>query len=175
MGLLGSDAEPATRHTASTQEWGKFASFFLCVKIRKLSLQGAFPLDSAGGKASDPNYSPILAILGVINPFIPLGYARDDDDDDDDDDGDNDVTVTSHNVRVPVTQPASARGIGICVINKWKDVPKQRPIIVQQYISRPLLINRNKFDLRLYVYVTSFDPLRLYIYDDGLARFASSK
>jgi len=72
-------------------------------------------------------------------------------------------------------QPASARGIGICVINKWKDVPKQRPIIVQQYISRPLLINRNKFDLRLYVYVTSFDPLRLYLYDDGLVRFASSK
>jgi len=78
-------------------------------------------------------------------------------------------------VCLSVCQPASARGIGICVIHKWKDVPKQRPIIVQQYISRPFLINRSKFDLRLYVYVTSFDPLRVYLYDDGLVRFASSK
>ena len=29
-------------------------------------------------------------------------------------------------------QPASARGIGIKVVNKWKDVPKNKPIIVQR-------------------------------------------
>ena len=44
-----------------------------------------------------------------------------------------------------------------------------------RYLSKPYLINDSKFDIRLYVYVTSYDPLRIYLYDDGLVRFASVK
>lgn len=29
--------------------------------------------------------------------------------------------------------------------------------------------------MRIYVYVSSYDPLRIYIFEDGLARFASMK
>ncbi|XP_055861674.1 probable beta-tubulin polyglutamylase isoform X1 [Biomphalaria glabrata] len=74
-----------------------------------------------------------------------------------------------------VKPPASARGQGIRVISKWSQVPRKRPVIVQKYIHSPYLINGSKFDMRIYVYVSSYDPLRLYVYNDGLARFASSK
>ncbi|KAL0183971.1 hypothetical protein M9458_019667, partial [Cirrhinus mrigala] len=67
-----------------------------------------------------------------------------------------------------VKPPASARGIGIQVIHKWSQMPRKRPLLVQKYLHKPYLISGNKFDLRIYVYVTSYDPLRVYIFNDGL-------
>ncbi|XP_038610347.1 tubulin polyglutamylase TTLL4 [Tachyglossus aculeatus] len=74
-----------------------------------------------------------------------------------------------------VKPPASARGIGIQVIHKWSQLPKRRPLLVQRYLHKPYLISGSKFDLRVYVYVTSYDPLRVYLFTDGLVRFASCK
>lgn len=74
-----------------------------------------------------------------------------------------------------VKPPAAARGTGIKVVHKWGQIPKKRPLIVQKYIAQPYLINGSKFDLRLYVLMTSIHPLRIYLYDDGLVRFASVK
>ncbi|XP_034417391.1 tubulin polyglutamylase TTLL4 [Cyclopterus lumpus] len=74
-----------------------------------------------------------------------------------------------------IKPPASARGIGIQVIHKWGQMPRKRPLLVQKYLHKPYLISGNKFDLRIYVYVTCYDPLRIYIFSDGLVRFASCK
>lgn len=46
-------------------------------------------------------------------------------------------------------------------------------MIVCEYIANPLLINNLKFDLRIYVAVTGVNPLRIYIYDEGLTRLAT--
>lgn len=52
---------------------------------------------------------------------------------------------------------------------------KTRGYLVSKYINNPHLINKHKYDLRLYVLVTSFDPLKIYLYNDGLVRFATEE
>ncbi len=47
--------------------------------------------------------------------------------------------------------------------------------MISRYLDNPLLLNGHKFDLRIYVVITSFDPLRIYVYREGLVRFASQK
>jgi len=44
---------------------------------------------------------------------------------------------------------------------------------VSHYISNPLTVDRLKFDLRIYVALTAINPLRIYMYDEGLVRFAT--
>jgi len=50
----------------------------------------------------------------------------------------------------------------------------QKSGVVQRYVDNPLLINGFKFDFRLYVVVTSYDPLKVYINTEGLVRLATT-
>lgn len=69
----------------------------------------------------------------------------------------------------------SSRGRGISIASDISDVSYSQPIVIQRYISDPLLFMGYKWDLRMYVLVTSFSPLQAYLYKEGLARFASRK
>ncbi|XP_070578676.1 tubulin polyglutamylase TTLL5-like isoform X33 [Ptychodera flava] len=68
---------------------------------------------------------------------------------------------------------ASSRGRGIFLINHPQQLPLDETLLVARYIHNPLCIDGFKFDLRLYVAVTSYDPVRIYIYEEGLTRFAT--
>ncbi|NXW26581.1 TTLL5 polyglutamylase, partial [Phaetusa simplex] len=68
---------------------------------------------------------------------------------------------------------ASSRGRGVYLVNNPNQIVLEDDILVSRYISNPLLIDDFKFDVRLYVLVTSYDPLVIYLYEEGLARFAT--
>ena len=78
-----------------------------------------------------------------------------------------------------IVKPAgSSQGKGIYIVTDPLDLPNERARnddnwIVERYIDNPLLLDGKKFDLRLYVAVTSFDPLRIYLHQEGLVRFAT--
>jgi len=45
--------------------------------------------------------------------------------------------------------------------------------VVQRYIDNPYLIENHKFDLRVYVLITCIDPLRIYMYQEGIVRMCT--
>jgi tubulin polyglutamylase TTLL4 len=45
--------------------------------------------------------------------------------------------------------------------------------VVPGYVDWPLLLTERKFDIRLYALVTSVQPLRVWMHESGLARFAT--
>ncbi|CAL1155247.1 unnamed protein product, partial [Cladocopium goreaui] len=79
---------------------------------------------------------------------------------------------------------AAARGNGIFLFqvrasdvraprNRLKEVLDSEKLVVQSFLSKPLLIDGYKWDMRVYVLVTDVHPLTVYLYTDGLARFCT--
>lgn len=63
----------------------------------------------------------------------------------------------------------------ISLFRNAEKIPPSEHFIVQEYIDKPLLLDGYKFDLRVYVLITSCDPLRIFLFNDGLVRLATEK
>ncbi|XP_029562146.1 tubulin polyglutamylase TTLL7 isoform X4 [Salmo trutta] len=77
-----------------------------------------------------------------------------------------------------IVKPANgAMGHGISLIRNCEKLPAQAQdhFIVQEYLDKPFLMEGYKFDLRIYILVTSCDPLRIFLYNDGLVRMGTEK
>ena len=70
---------------------------------------------------------------------------------------------------------ASSQGRGIFLTKNINDIPSNHQTIASRYITNPFLINKKKFDLRIYAFVTSIIPLRIYRFKEGLTRFSANK
>ena len=79
--------------------------------------------------------------------------------------------------KVFIAKPdASCQGRGIFLTKKvFKTLNERENYVVQEYIKDPFLIDGYKFDLRLYVLIKNVEPLKIFLYNDGLARFATEK
>ena len=69
---------------------------------------------------------------------------------------------------------ASSQGRGIFLTKNINEIPNNFSMIASRYIDNPFLINNKKFDLRIYAFVTSIMPLRIYRFNEGLTRFTTS-
>ena len=91
-----------------------------------------------------------------------------------------------------IMKPTSkSQGVGIFIINRLSQVKRwarahekemgghatagRDAYVISRYIDAPLLVGGKKFDLRIYVLVLSYRPLRVYSYRRGFARFCTFK
>ena len=73
--------------------------------------------------------------------------------------------------QLPVS--SGPRDEGLEELRGWLRRHRGSGLLLQDVISSPLLIGGHKFSLRLYALITSAEPLRVYLHEDGFALFAS--
>ncbi|XP_034715490.1 tubulin polyglutamylase ttll6 isoform X2 [Etheostoma cragini] len=67
------------------------------------------------------------------------------------------------------------QGKGIIITKSSREIQPGEHMICQVYISRPFIVDGYKFDMRIYVLVTSCDPFSIFMFKEGLARFCTTK
>lgn len=121
------------------------------------------------------------AVHGRIFDFVPAGfilpseytkfvqaYAEDDE---------AQKTLGEKNSQtVWICKPADlSRGRKIFLIKDLSELCYDQQYVIQRYVPNPMTIGGYKVDLRVYVLVTSMQPLRIHVFRNGLARFGTAK
>lgn len=68
-----------------------------------------------------------------------------------------------------------SQGKGIYLIQDPNEALECKKLAIAQQLIDPYLIDGLKFDLRVYALVSSINPLRVYVYKEGLARFCTEE
>ena len=110
------------------------------------------------------NYAPATYILPVDGPDFEVDYKK-------------------YKKALWIVKPTNlSRGRGVHLLKgekEFKELYKKSTqfslpqTLISRYIDRPHLLNNKKYDLRIYVLIASFTPLRVYLYNNGLVRFAT--
>ena len=110
------------------------------------------------------NYAPATYILPVDGPDFEYEYKK-------------------NKKALWIVKPVNlSRGRGIHLLrgeSEFKSLYKKSTqltlpqYLISKYIDKPHILNNKKYDLRIYVLVASFTPLRIYLYNNGLVRFAT--
>ena len=114
---------------------------------------------------NDYNYTPLTFILPFDGEKFEVEYNK------------------SKKKNLWIVKPVNmSRGRGVHIlkneeefkiINKKSEKLNITQYLVSKYISNPHTINQKKYDLRVYILITSYTPLKIYIYNNGLVRFAT--
>lgn len=88
--------------------------------------------------------------------------------------------IDSQQDKVMIVKPSRGKGgEGIFFIDSTTQIDKEKmrssEYVVQKYISNPLLIEKKKFDLRLYLLVKGVDTMEAYIALEGMVRFCTEE
>ncbi|CDW79462.1 tubulin-tyrosine ligase family protein [Stylonychia lemnae] len=87
-------------------------------------------------------------------------------------------TTSKKKAKTFIVKPVHlCQGRGIFLVRKFEDVDLKQgdQYVAQRYMSKPYLIDGLKFDLRIYALVYGVDPLRVFVYQEGLGRFATEE
>ncbi|KAA0164142.1 hypothetical protein FNF28_03955 [Cafeteria roenbergensis] len=88
--------------------------------------------------------------------------------------GDRSSTPSAANENIWILKPVGlSRGRGISLVREITDVTYGSACVLQKYVGNSMLLDGYKFDLRVYVLVTSFSPLEAFVYEEGFARVSS--
>ncbi len=84
------------------------------------------------------------------------------------------LSYSKGEVRTMISKPeASCQGKGIFLTKTLDDYRENEHYVVQRYLEQPMLIEGLKFDMRIYALLAGCNPMKIYVYDKGIARFAT--
>ncbi|KAH0791594.1 Tubulin-tyrosine ligase family protein [Histomonas meleagridis] len=86
------------------------------------------------------------------------------------------ISALTNTGKTYIVKPSlGSLGNGIKIYNSPEQYqPSRIRAVAQEYIES-YLIDDTKFDLRVYALIASVNPLRIYVYHDGIARFCTEK